>query len=197
MKKTILTILILCMSLFLKAEVVKEEGYKGTLPDLSIQQEHMIEQEVPQTIDILPLDKLTLPVKKPVKTDKVLDNYISDMTNVQNQLDRLTEILKGDKSFNNYIASANVLNLTTQNILHQYKEERFKNSNKVLSDINDDVQTIKNYWIKVNKNAPYVSVYATDGVYTGATLNNQLNKFIKVLEYANHDLKQKMPSPEI
>ena len=191
MKKTFLLILILCVSFLLKGE-----GYKGTLPDLSIKRDYMIKKEEPKTIDVLPLDKLTLPVKREVKTDKVLDGYITDMTNVQNQLERLTEILKNDKSFSNYIASANVLNLTTQNILDKYKEQRFERANKVLSDINDDVQTIKDYWVKVNKNSPYVTVYMTDGVYTGAALNNQLNNFINVLEYANRDLKNKIPSPE-
>ncbi|MCQ2958106.1 MAG: hypothetical protein MJ180_04290 [Candidatus Gastranaerophilales bacterium] len=192
MKKFFVITSIICISALLKGE-----GYKGTLPDLSVKRDYMIEKDLPKNLDVLPLDKLTIPIKRPVKIDSILDEYLDDITNAENQLERLAEILKGDKSFKNFIAAANVLNLTTQNILDKYKEDRFNQANKCLDDINHDVQVIKDYWVKVNKTAPYASVYETEGAYTGAVLNNQLNKFIKVLEYANRDLKSKVPQKEL
>ena len=96
------------------------------------------------------------------------------------------------KSFKNYIASANVLNLTTQNVLSQFTAERFSVTNTALKNINHDVQSIKDYWIKINKNAPYVSYYTTQGAYSGSVLNEQLNNFAKVLDYARRDITNKL-----
>jgi len=186
-KKITLTILFVAISVSLSGA-----GYKGDLPDLDFSPVQVQEPKPLPQNDILPLDKLTIPVQQPVKVDKVLEKYNNDMSDVIRQLERLDEILVGDKSFKNYIAAANVLDLTTHNILSQYKEPRFYPANRVLEDINYDVQQIKDYWVKVTKNAPYVTYYETQGSYSGSVLNEQLNNFANVLEYAIRDLKKKL-----
>ena len=77
-----------------------------------------------------------------------------------------------------------------ENFLEKFSNERFLKINEKLSNINYDTQQIKDYWIKINKNAPYVSYYTTEGAYSGAVLNEQLNNFSKVLKYAITDIKK-------
>lgn len=182
----------ICLLLFLSF-LLQGSGYKGTLPDLSNRKDLPAvntENKPPQN-DILPLDKLTLPVKQVSKADKVQVKYQESMLDAIEQLERIKEVLDGDKSFKNFVAAANVLNLTTENIQEEFKnEERFSDTIKKLSDINDDTQTMKDYWIKINKNAPYVSYYVTRGAYSGTVLNEQLNSFSNVLGYAIRDLRQ-------
>ena len=188
MKKSLYICLLFCFAFLLQGS-----GYKGTLPDLSNRKDFpAIEQEKksPQN-DILPLDKLTLPVRQKSKIDKVQVKYQESMLDAIGQLERIKEVLDGDKSFKNFVAAANVLNLTTENIREEFKnEDRFADTIRKLSDINDDTQAMKNYWIKINKNAPYVSYYVTQGAYSGAVLNEQLNNFSNVLGYAIRDLRQ-------
>lgn len=188
MKKNLAISLILFCSLLLQGS-----GYKGTLPDLNNRKDMpKIEQEKNSSQnDILPLDKLTLPVKQVSKVDKVQVKYQESMLDAIGQLERIKEVLDGDKSFKNFVAAANVLNLTTENIQEEFKlEDRFSATIKKLSDINDDTQSMKDYWIKINKNAPYVSYYTTQGAYSGAVLTEQLNNFSNVLGYAIRDLRQ-------
>lgn len=182
----------LVFSLIILSLILQGSGYKGTLPDLTIK------KDVPQTTpkeeksdtDILPLDKLTLPVKKVSKVDKVALKYQESMLDAIGQLERIKEVLDGDKSFKNFIAAANVLDLTTQNIQEEFKtEDRFAGTIGKLSNINDDTQEMKKYWIKINKNAPYVSYYMTQGAYSEAVLTEQLNKFSNLLGYAIRDLR--------
>ena len=188
MKKILFSVLIVCCGFFLQGS-----GYKGTLPDLNNRKNEFPvneEQKLPAN-DILPLDKLTLPVKQVEKVDKVAVKYQESMLDAISQLERIKEVLDGDKSFKNFVAAANVLNLTTQNIQEEFKrEERFSATILKLSDINDDTQDMKNYWIKINKNAPYVSYYNTQGAYSGEVLNEQLNKFSNVLGFAISNLRQ-------
>ena len=188
MKKIFNAVILLLCSFFLQGS-----GYKGTLPDLNGRKDFPAvnqDKNTPQN-DILPLDKLTLPVKQPSKVDKVAVKYQESMLDAIGQLERIKEVLDSDKSFKNFVAAANVLNLTTQNIQEEFKnEERFSDTIRKLSDINDDTQTMKDYWIKINKNAPYVSYYVTQGAYSGAVLNEQLNNFSNVLSYAIRDLRQ-------
>ena len=188
MKKIISAGLILIFAFLLQGS-----GYKGTLPDLSAR------KDVPATnkekkksnTDILPLDKLTMPVKKDSKVDKVQVKYQESMLDAIGQLERIKEVLDGDKSFKNFIAAANVLTLTTENIKEEFKyEDRFAGTIGKLSNINDDTQKMKNYWIKINKNAPYVSYYTTQGAYSGEVLRDQLNKFSNLLGYAIRDLRK-------
>lgn len=186
MKKFLIFSLIVSTSIMLCGS-----GYKGTLPDLNIMPVNEKKEIKTPTKEILPLDKLTIPMKKPEKVDKTLTKYIADMNNAITQLERLQGILQGDKSFKNFIAAANMLDLTTQNIISEFKENRFYPANALLENICYDVQQIKNYWIKVAKNAPYVSYYATQGAYSGAVLNEQLNSFSEVLTFAIQDLKSK------
>lgn len=187
MKKRLYICLIMFCSFFLQGS-----GYKGTLPDLSNRKDFPVvnqEKKKPQN-DILPLDKLTLPVKQVSKADKVLVKYQESMLDAIGQLERMKEVLDGDKSYKNFVAAANILNLTTQNIQEEFKnEDRFSDTIRKLSDINDDAQTMKDYWIKINKNAPYVSYYVTQGAYSGAVLNEQLNNFSNILGYAIRDLR--------
>ncbi len=188
MKKSFSLLLILLTSV-----CISGSGYKGTLPDLSIKEVNL-ESAKPKKNpknNILPLDKLTIPSRQVVPVDKELDLYKEYMTNIFMQMDRLHEILSGDKSFKNYVASANVFDLTSNNVISKFKSERFYSANIALDNINHDVQQIKNYWIKINKNAPYVSYYTTQGAYSGAVLNEQLNNFAKVLEYAKRDITKK------
>ncbi len=187
MKKSLAVSFILLFSLILQGS-----GYKGTLPDLSTRKEVPAadEEKKKSNTDILPLDKLTLPVKKVSKTDKVAVKYQESMLDAISQLERIKEVLDGDKSFKNFIAAANVLNLTTENIQEEFRyEDRFSDTIGKLSNINDDTQEMKKYWININKNAPYVSYYTTQGAYSGAVLNEQLNKFSNLLGYAIRDLK--------
>ena len=188
MKKSFYICLLMFCSFLLQGS-----GYKGTLPDLNNRKDVPAvnqEKKAPQN-DILPLDKLTLPVKQVSKVDKVQVKYQESMLDAIGQLERIKEVLDGDRSFKNFVAAANVLNLTTENIREEFKNEaRFAKTIGKLSDINDDTQTMKDYWIKINKNAPYVSYYVTRGAYSGAVLNEQLNNFSNVLEYAIRDLKQ-------
>ncbi len=187
MKKSFFVCLILFCSILLQGS-----GYKGTLPDLSNRKDFPAvneEKNLPSN-DILPLDKLTLPVKQVSKTDKVAVKYQESMLDAIGQLERIKEVLDGDKSFKNFVAAANVLNLTTQNIQEDFKrEDRFSDTINKLSDINEDTQAMKDYWIKINKNVPYVSYYITQGAYSGAVLNEQLNNFSNILGYAIRDLK--------
>jgi len=178
--------------ILLSSIIISGAGYKGTLPDLNIVPVNEKQETKVPTKEILPLDKLTIPVKNPEKIDKTLTKYTADMNNAISQLERLQEILKGDKSFKNFIAAANILDLTTQNISNEFQENRFYPANSLLENICYDVQQMKNYWIKVAKNAPYVSYYSTQGAYSGAVLNEQLNNFSEVLTYAIQDLKTKL-----
>ena len=100
MKKIFAIVVIIVLASFLKAS-----GYKGTLPDLTIKKTETFQNDTVKNLDILPLDKLTIPVKQPVKTDKVLLEYIDDITDAQRQLERLIEILQNDKSFKNFVFS--------------------------------------------------------------------------------------------
>mgnify|MGYP007070031826 CR=1 FL=1 len=96
----------LIFSLIMLSLILQGSGYKGTLPDLTIK------KDVPQTTpkeeksdtDILPLDKLTLPVKKVSKVDRVALKYQESMLDAIGQLERIKEVLDGDKSFKNFIA---------------------------------------------------------------------------------------------
>ena len=187
MKKKLFGLLIIFCAILLQGS-----GYKGTLPDLNNREIPAVnKEEKPPVNDILPLDKLTLPVKQVKKVDKVAVKYQEDMLEALRQLERIKEVLDGDKSFKNFVAGANVLNLTVQNIQEEFKnEERFQNTIQKLSNINDDTQATKEYWIKINKNAPYVSYYTTKGAYSGAVLNKQLNDFSEVLGSAIRDLKK-------
>lgn len=186
MKKSLLVLVIVLCS-----GILQGSGYKGTLPDLTNRKDFpaVLKEKKKTNGDILPLDKLTLPVKQNKNTDKVAVKYQESMLYAIEQLERIKEVLDGDKSFKNFVAAANVLDLTTENIKTEFQEERFENTIKKLSDINDDTQSIKNYWIKINKNAPYVSYYTTQGAYSGAVLNEQLNNFSSVLGYAIRDLR--------
>ena len=189
MKKKILSVLILFCAFLLQGS-----GYKGTLPDLTKREVPAVNKEEtqqPPMNDILPLDKLTLPVKQVKKVDKVAVKYQEEMLDAIRQLERIKEVLDGDKSFKNFVAGANVLNLTVQNIQEEFKNEgRFQQTIQKLSYINTDTQATKDYWIKINKNAPYVSYYTTQGAYSGAVLNKQLNDFSGVLDFAIRDLKK-------
>ena len=168
-------------------------GYKGTLPDLTTTQNEQLPKPInTPAADVLPLDKLTIPVRHNGPIDKIGIKYTQDLTEAIRQLERIKEILDGDKSYKNFVAAANVLDLTTTNILNEFPQERFEKTNQKLSDINHDTQQIKNYWIIINKNAPYVSYYTTQGAYSGAVLNEQLNNFSKVLEYAIRDIKSSL-----
>ena len=188
MKKSLyISLFVLCVFFF------QGSGYKGTLPDLNNRKDIPVvnQEKKPSQNDILPLDKLTLPVKQVSKADKVQIKYQEEMLEAIGQLERIKEVLDGDKSFKNFVAAANVLNLTTENIQEEFKKEaRFSDTIRKLSDINDDTQTIKNYWIKINRNAPYVSYFLTQGAYSGAVLNEHLNNFSNVLDYAIRDLKK-------
>ena len=88
-----------------------------------------------------------------------------------------------------YSASPDLEILSGVNFIEKFPDERFSQTNEKLSNINYDTQQIKDYWIKINKNAPYVSYYTTKGAYSGAVLNEQLNSFSKVLEYAIQQIK--------
>lgn len=166
-------------------------GYKGTLPDLdlNLKQINFTEKKQPAPkSDILPLDKLTIPVKQVVKIDKVEAKYKQDITEIVRQLTRIKEVLDNDKSFKNFIAAANVFDLTTKTLLKEFDEERFKQTNKTISDINHDIGQIKNYWIAINSNVQYVSSYETNGSYSPAILNTELNKFANTLQYPIREL---------
>ena len=165
-------------------------GYKGTLPDLGISKDNSKTKPVEKTeLEILPLDKLTIPIKNTKPIDKIGDKYTQDLGEAIKQLERIKEILDNNKSFKNFVAAANVLDLTTTNILNEFHQERFAKSNKLLDDINYDTQQIKTYWIQINKNAPYVSHYKTKGAYSGENLNKQLNNFSRVLGHAIREIK--------
>lgn len=165
-------------------------GYKGTLPDLNRQNEILPVNNKQKQADILPLDKLTLPVLNNEPVDTIKLEYIEDVNEILRRLGLLQEVLTTDKSFKNFVAGANVLDLVTDNFLQKYPDERFKFTNEKILNINYDTQQIKDYWIKINKNAPYVSYYTTEGAYSGAVLNEQLNNFSKVLKYAITDIKK-------
>lgn len=165
-------------------------GYRGTLPELSPINSPLPKPVDASVIDVLPLDKLTIPINPNAPVDKLGNAYKADMIEVLRQLERMKEVLDSNKSYKNFIAAANVLDLTTQNILDKYPQERFVSTNKVLSNINYDVQQIKDYWIKINKNAPYVSYYTTQGAYSGTVLRDQLDRFSNVLGYAIKELKK-------
>ncbi len=175
------------------AFLINGSGYKGTLPDLPTTKNEQLPNLINNpSSDILPLDKLTIPVRNDGPIDKIGIKYTQDITEAIRQLERIKEILDTNKSYKNFVAAANVLDLTTSNILKEFPQERFEVSNQKLSDINYDTQQIKNYWITINKNAPYVSYYTTKGAYSGAVLNEQLNNFSKVLEYAIRDIKSSL-----
>lgn len=185
-KKIFAISLLLVCTVFLNGS-----GYKGTLPDLNREQpkeETPLKFNLPAA-DVLPLDKLTIPVMNNAPVDKTKNQYVEEMTDIIRQLERLKEILDSDKSFKNFVAAANILNLTATNFIEKFPDERFAQTNEKLSNINYDTQQIKDYWIKINKNAPYVSYYTTKGAYSGAVLNEQLNNFSKVLEYAIQQIK--------
>ncbi len=185
MKKIFAVILITMSTMALSGA-----GYKGTLPNLDANKSDFVTPSKKNAGDILPLDKLTIPIRNTKIVDKVGVKYTEEMIEVVRQLERIKEVLDTDKSYKNFIAAANVLNLTSQNVLDKYQEERFTATNKLLSDINDDTQQIRDYWIKINRNAPYVSYYTTKGAYSGAVLNEQLNNFSNVLGYAIRELKE-------
>jgi len=172
--------------------LINGSGYKGTLPDLPTTKSEQPKPVNNPAVDILPLDKLTIPVRNNGPIDKIGIKYTQDITEAIRQLERIKEILDTNKSYKNFVAAANVLDLTTSNIQQEFTQERFKTTNEKLSNINHDTQQIKNYWITINKNAPYVSYYTTKGAYSGAVLNEQLNNFSKVLEYAIRDIKSSL-----
>lgn len=186
MKKILSSLLFILLAINLSGS-----GYKGTLPDLdlNLKQINFKQEEKPKVQnDILPLDKLTIPVHNVVKIDKVEAKYKSDLAEIVRQLTRMKEVLDTDKSFKNFIASANVFDLTAQNFLNEFNEERFQNTNKIVSDINHDIIQIKNYWISINKNVQYVTNYETNGTYSPKVLNEQLNKFATTLQYPIREL---------
>lgn len=176
--------------IFMLAFLVQGAGYKGTLPDLNRKQEVVPVNLKTPTADVLPLDKLTIPVLNNAPVDKIRLQYIEEMNDMIRQLERLNEILDTDKSFKNFVAAANVLNLTANDFIEKFPEERFAKTNEKLANINYDTQQIKDYWIKINKNAPYVSYYTTKGAYSGAVLNEQLKNFSTVLKYAIREIKE-------
>lgn len=187
LKKVSVGILLLFFSCILSGA-----GYRGTLPELSPINSPIPKPVDASVIDVLPLDKLTIPINPNDPVDKLGNAYKSEMIDVLRQLERMKEVLDSNKSYKNFVAAANVFDLTTQNILDKYPQERFKNTNKLLYNVNYDVQQIKDYWIKINKNAPYVSYYTTQGAYSGSVLREQLDKFSNVLGYAVRELRRSL-----
>ena len=186
MKKIFNIAIIFCSVIFLCGS-----GYKGTLPDLELNLKQINYKQEKQPLpksEILPLDKLTIPVKHTVKIDKIEAKYKNDITELVRQLTRMQEVLKNDKSFKNFVAAANVFDLTSNNLLNEFNEERFQSTNKIISDINHDITQIKNYWIAINKNVQYVSSFETNGTYSPSILNEQLNKFANTLQYPIREL---------
>ena len=116
--KKFLTLSILIISSF----VLSGSGYKGTLPDLNIKNEIPANLKQEAAPEILPLDKLTIPIKNKI-IDKERAEYTNEMVEVIRQIERIKEVLDTDKSFKNFVAGANVLDLTTETILKKFPEK--------------------------------------------------------------------------
>lgn len=191
MKKSIGLVLILICS-----NLMTGSGYVGELPELlpkpaKMQPDTPSEKEV-EAFDILPLDKLTIPseFKTSLIKDGDYERYQKDVKEILRQIEKLKKITDEDRSVKYFVACSNNLNITVSDFKKKYKDKKYFRTYKVISDINDDSQTMRDYWYNINKNQQFVSYYKTNGSYSEAALNQNLAKFSKVLEYAIRELKK-------
>ncbi|MDD3594419.1 MAG: hypothetical protein PHX18_07320 [Candidatus Gastranaerophilales bacterium] len=191
MKKSLgLVLILVCTNL------LTGSGYVGELPELlpvpNKMQPDMPAQEAVDAFEILPLDKLTIPpeFKPSLIKDSEYEQYEKDVAEIRRLLEKIKQITDEDKSVKYFVASSNTLNLTVSDFKRKYKHKKYFRTYKVISDVNDDSQTMRDYWYDINKNQQFVSYYKTKGSYSEAALNQSLAKFSKILEYAIRELKR-------
>ena len=179
-------LLILLIPIFLSGA-----GYVGTLPDLGINDVPLPEKTDNAYNDLLPLNKLTIPVKykKSVIDETPYAIQQKDIVEITRLMQKLSNIINGDNSIKKFVANANILNLYVKNYNSKYQGDIYNNQKELLNTINEDTIKMKNYWLYCEKNKNYLLNYDTAGEFSQTHLENVKNEYRQYLDKAILDLK--------
>ena len=173
-----------------KRPVESPSGYVGKLPDINsfedLRPSPDSEEAQKYDIDAIPLDKLIVPVD--MRTSDVEDleykKYLNEVDDILNSFEKIRTGIEKNCSVQYYASVANVLNLKIQNFKEKNKSKKKYESYKLISDVNDDIQSFKTFWLYADKNREYVSNYKTGGKYSEETVNDVKQQLLNILNYS-------------